>query len=586
MSNKKGIWRLIELAGQEKGKLILSSFFSIISAACYLAPFIIIYFISIELFKPSIDKEYVWVLAWFGLAAGIFRFLFLYFSVVLSHIAAYNILYHLRREVAKHMGTLSMGFFSNRSSGALKKILNDDVEEIELFIAHHIPDIVTAVVLPLMTIGYLLFMDWRLALTALFPIPIAFFAQHLALHDAGELTMKYHRIYERMNSVIVEFVRGMSVIKIFNQTSQSFLKYKEGVNDFKQLCIDWTHKSIPPNAFFTTFISASLFFILPVGVWLFLKGSLNISTLILFLLLGIGYSTPLMRISMYSSIIGMIIGGVNRIDDIFAQPALSSAPTPAKLPENNNIEFRNVSFSYEDHQVLDKISFTALEGEITALVGPSGAGKSTAAKLIPRFWDISEGEILIGGVNIKEIPVEELMKRISFVFQDFFMFNDTIETNVKMGKNEAKAVDIQKAASLAQAHHFIEQLPEDYQTVFGSGGTHLSGGEKQRICLARAILKDAPIIILDEPTSFTDADNEFNIQQALSSLLSNKTCIIIAHRLSNIRNVNRIVVIDEGKIAGSGTHEELLEKCDLYKNMWDAHMNANNWQINTKTGEK
>jgi ATP-binding cassette subfamily B protein IrtA len=586
MNNKKGIWRLIELAGREKGKLILSSLFSIISAACYLVPFIIIYVISIELFKSSINQEYVWALAWFGLAAAILRFLFLYFSVVISHIAAYNILYHLRRDVAKHMGSLSMGFFSNRSSGALKKILNDDVEEIELFIAHHIPDIVTAVVLPLMTIGFLLFMDWRLALAALFPIPIAFFAQHLALHDAGELTMKYHRVSERMNSVIVEFVRGMSVIKIFNQTSQSFLKYKQGVNDFKQLCIDWTHKSIPSNAFFTTFISASLFFILPVGVWLFLKGSLDISTLILFLLLGIGYSTPLMRISMYSSIIGMIIGGVNRIDDIFAQPALSSISQPAKLPENNNIEFRNVSFSYEDHLVLDNVSFTAHEGTITALVGPSGAGKSTAAKLIPRFWDISAGEIRIGGVNIKEIPVEELMKRIAFVFQDFFVFNDTIETNVKMGNNKAKEADIQNAAVLAQAHHFIEQLPDGYHTVFGSGGTHLSGGEKQRICLARAILKDAPIIILDEPTSFTDAANEFKIQQALSSLLNNKTSIIIAHRLSNIRNVDQIVVIDEGKIVGSGTHEELLRKCDLYKNMWDVHINANNWQINTKTGEK
>jgi ATP-binding cassette subfamily B protein IrtA len=304
----------------------------------------------------------------------------------------------------------------------------------------------------------------------------------------------------------------------------------------------------------------------------------------LFLLLGVGYSTPLLRISMYSGIIGQIVAGVDRIDSVLGQSSLPGPDTP-QSPENYDIEFRDVIFSYDENNVLNQVNFKANEGCITALVGPSGAGKSTIAQLIPRFWDVQAGEILIGGVNIKQIPIDELMKMTSFVFQEVFMFNDTIYENIRMGKQEAAEEDIINAAKAAQAHQFIMNLPEGYHTVIGAGGTHLSGGEKQRISVARAILKDTPIIVLDEATTFTDIENEVKMQKAISNLLKNKTVIIIAHRLSTIRCADQILLINKGKIIERGKHETLVKKDGLYKKMWDAHISAKEWELEIKGDE-
>jgi ATP-binding cassette subfamily B protein len=284
---------------------------------------------------------------------------------------------------------------------------------------------------------------------------------------------------------------------------------------------------------------------------------------------------------MYSGIIGQIVAGVDRIDSVLGQSPLPGPTTP-KSPKNYDIEFRDVSFSYDENNVLNQVNFKANEGCITALVGPSGAGKSTIAQLIPRFWDVGAGEILIGGVNIKQIPIKELMKVTSFVFQEVFMFNDTIYENIRMGKQEAAEEEIINAAKAAQAHPFIMDLAEGYQTVIGAGGTHLSGGEKQRISVARAVLKDAPIIVLDEATTFTDIENEVNMQKAISNLLKNKTVIIIAHRLSTIRCADQILLINKGKIIETGKHEVLVKNDGLYKKMWNAHISAKEWELEIK----
>ena len=583
MRNKKeGFWRLLEIAGQSKYKIIWSSIFSVLSAVAALVPFIIIYYMSYELLSPAINKSYVWKLAWFALAAVICRFLFQYLSIVLSHIAAYDILYGLRMQLAGHLAVLPMGYFTSNSSGRLKKILNDDVEEIELFIAHHIPDIVTAIALPLMTILFLFFKDWRMALIALIPLFLAYRAQRAASSDSGNLTPKYHRAMETMNSTIIEYVRGMPVIKVFNQTVQSFTRFKNSVEDFKDLCVQWSKKSTPPYAMFLVLINSALFFILPLGVWLYIRGSLNISVFILFLLLGIGYSVPLIRISYYGALIAQIKEGVKRIDGILDQPRVQEPVSP-RLPESYGIELKNVSFAYDsDDYVLRSINLHMKEKSVTALVGPSGAGKTTIAQLIPRFWDISEGEILVGGVNVKDIPFEELMKIVSFVFQDVFLFNDTILENIRMGLEKAGEDDVIKAAKIAQAHDFIESLPNGYHTVFGADGVHLSGGEQQRISVARAVLKNSPIVILDEATAFADPENESKIQNAFSDLMRDKTVGVIAHRLSTIKNADQIVVIDEGRVVETGTHEELLERAGLYKNMWKAHISAQDWKFDVK----
>lgn len=576
---KEGFWRLLEIAGQSKTKILWSCAFSVLSSIASLVPFIIIYYISCELFSPTINKAYVWKLAWFALGAVICRFVFQYFSIVLSHIAAYDILYGLRIQIARHLAVLPMGYFSDNNSGRLKKILNDDVEEIELFIAHHIPDIVTAITLPLLTIVYLFFQDWRLALISLVPLFLAYKAQRAASSDSGNLTPKYHKAMETMNSTIIEYVRGMPVIKVFNQTVQSFVRFKDSVDDFKDLCVQWSEMSTPPYAMFLVLVNSVLFFVLPLGVWLYVTGSLTISVFILFLLLGIGYSAPLVRISDYGALIAQIKEGVKRIDSIMDQPRVQEPINP-RLPESYDIELKNVSFSYNQADyVLRNINLTIKEKGVTALVGPSGAGKTTIAQLIARFWDITEGEILIGGVNIKDIPFEELMKIVSFVFQDLFLFNDSILENIRMGLETAGEGDVIEAARIAQAHDFIESLPHGYQTVFGADGVYLSGGEQQRISIARAILKNSPIVILDEATAFADPENEYKIQKAFSDLMYNKTVVVIAHRLSTIKNADQIIVIDEGRVIERGTHEQLLIREGLYKNMWEAHIRAQDWKL-------
>ena len=589
--NKQGIMRLLEIAGQKKWKLLISGFLAVISAVLSLAPFIIIYLVMVKLLDASFgpkDYGYIWKLAWIAVGAIIARFLIHFISNMFSHLAAFDILYGLRINLAKHMGGLSMGYFTERSSGEIKKILSEDVELIELFIAHHIPDLVAGVVLPLLTIGYLFIIDWRMALIALIPLPIALLLQ-IAMMGGSEyknLMKGYHDSLEKMNGTIIEYIRGMPVIKIFNQTVISFSRFKDSVYGYRDYTNAWNKKGTPPWAAFTVIVSSSLFFLLPFGIWFYIKGTIELPVLFLCLMLGSGYMVPLIKLSMMGGYLRQINEGVKRIDKIFSEPKTPDAVVP-KVPENNTIEFKNVNFSYTGKEILHDVSFQAKEGTVTALVGPSGAGKTTVAHLIPRMWDIDDGEILIGGVNIKDISREKLMDRIGFVFQDIFMFSDTVYENIRMGMEGVHDEDIIRAAKAAQCHEFIEELPEKYNTIIGEAGTiHLSGGERQRIALARIILKNAPIIVLDEAIAYADAENEVKIQSAFAEIMKGKTVIVIAHRLSTITDADQIMVIDEGKIAEKGTHTELLKSEKLYKRMWDAHTSAQKWTFDLRGGKK
>lgn len=338
----------------------------------------------------------------------------------------------------------------------------------------------------------------------------------------------------------------------------------------------WSKKSVPYWAAFSVIVNASLFFILPVGVWLYTKGTLDLSVLLLFLILGAGYTAPLIRVVHYGALLRQCSHGVKRIDAIFLEPVIS-APAEPKVPEIYSVEFCNVSFSYGEKRVLHDVSFVAKENTVTVLVGPSGAGKTTVGQLILRFWDIQDGDILIGGTKIKAIPIDTLMNRIAFVFQDVFMLNDTVYENIRMGMKEVDQEQVIAAAKAAQAHEFIETLPNGYQTMIGERGTYLSGGESQRLSIARAILKNAPIVVLDEATTFADPENESKIQDALSELMHGKTVIVIAHRLSTITDADEIVVINEGHVVGKGKHEELLKSQNQYKKMWEAHMASLHW---------
>ena len=588
---KQGIMRLLEIAGQKKWKLFISGFLAVISAVLSLAPFIIIYLVMVKLLDTSFgpqDYGYIWKLAWIAVGAIIGRFLIHFISAMFSHLAAFDILYGLRINLAKHMGDLSMGYFTERSSGEIKKIVSEDVENIELFIAHHIPDMVAGIALPFLTIVYFFIIDWRMALIALIPLPIAIILYIVMLggSEFKNLVRKWHDYMEKMNGTIIEYIRGMPVVKIFNQTVISFRRFKDSVYGYRDYTNAWNKKGTPPWVALTVITSSSLFFLLPFGIWFYLKGTIELPTLFLFLMLGSGYMIPLVRVGKVGNLITRINEGVKRIDKIFSEPKMPDADA-SKILKNNSIEFKNVSFSYTGKEILHDVSFQAKEGTVTALVGPSGAGKTTIAHLIPRMWDIDNGEILIGGINIKDIPQEKLMNMVGFVFQDIFMFSDTVYENIRMGTENIQEEDIIRAAKAAQCHEFIEELPEEYNTIIGEAGViHLSGGERQRIALARIILKNAPIIVLDEAIAYADAENEVKIQSAFAKTMKGKTVIVIAHRLSTITDADQIMVIDEGKIAEKGTHTELLKSEKLYKRMWDAHTSAQKWTFDLRGGKK
>ncbi len=590
-TKSKGFSRLLEIAGQKKGKLILSGFLAVISACLSLVPFVMIYLILIKLLNPSFgpqDYGYVWKLAWIAVFAVFARLAFGYSSNLLSHRAAYDILYGLRTNLAKRLGHLPMGYFTRTTSGGIKKTLSEDVENIELFIAHHTQDTAEGISLPIITIAYLFFVDWRMALIALIPLPIAalLFMTMIGGPEYKKLIRKYHDSLKKMNATIVEYIRGMPVVKIFNQTATSFSGFKDSVYAYRDFTVVWAKKGTPPWAAFRVITGTSLFFLLPFGTWFYLRGTIDLPALLLCLMLGSGYMIPLVKLVSMGSLLSRINEGVGRIDKIFSEPEIPVPDTP-KIPENYDIEFKDVSFSYGEKEVLHDISFKVREGTVTAIVGPSGAGKSTIAHLLLRMWDIDKGEIPVGGVNIKDIPLEELMNMIGSIFQDTYIFSDTVYENIRMGMKNIQEEDIIRAAKVAHCHKFIEKLPEKYNTIIGEAGTiHLSGGEQQRIALARIVLKNPPIVMLDEAVAFVDAENEAKILNAFAEITKEKTVIVIAHRLSTVTDADQIIVVDNGRIVERGTHDELLKSEGLYKRMWDMQTSAQNWAFDIRGGKK
>lgn len=500
-------------------------------------------------------------------------------SIRLSHIAAFTILYDLRIELARKLGTLPLGYFTNRTTGEVKKIIHEDVEQLEQGLAHIIPDVVAGLTVPLL-VGILLFLvDWHMTLATLASAAIALtlFGVIMSRFDMNA----YNALLTKMNGVVIQYINGMKVIKAFARTDASFTQLQDVVEEMRQVYVRTTRLSAMPMAVMLTLMRSAAVTIVPTGIVLYSLGSLTLPTFVLFVVMGIGFNRPIMAV-LFHGLTGFyqVNSASQRIAAVFSQPALAD-PVHPQEPDGNEIAFRDVCFSYGDTPVLKHVSFTVPAGSVTALVGPSGAGKSTLAKLIPRFWDVDSGEICIGGVTVQEIAVEDLMDRVSFVFQDVFLFNDTVLENIHIGKPTATREEIIKAAKAARCHEFIEALPQGYETSVGENGVSLSGGQRQRLSIARAILKDAPIIILDEATAYVDPENEALVQAALAGLLrkGDKTLVVVAHRLSTITEADQILVIDQGQIVAQGTHELLLATCELYQEQWQAHVTAQRWQL-------
>lgn len=576
---KTGIARLLEIAGRRKVLLFVSGFLAVVHAVLSLVPYILVFYIIRELTRETVDFMLTRTYIIYAVVAAIISMAMLFLSGILSHIAAFNILYELRKFIAGKVGRMPTGYLTNRNSGALKKILSDDVERIESFIAHQIPDFVKGIALPVITLIFLFSQDWRLA--AISFVPLLVLAVMIPKMYGGrnrQLIRDYHQSLEDMNAGIVEYVRAMPVMKIFGQSADTFDKYGNTVKRFNSFVAEWVKSSTPGFAVFMSFTSNAMLPVLALGLYLYFANGVTLATLLLFLILGTGYIKPLFVLSNMGMQLSIINRGVEQIDELLGQEDLEEN-TSTQQPENFNIEFQDVSFAYQDESwILDKISFEIKEKTIAALVGPSGAGKSTVGQLLSRFWDVSKGGIYIGGKDIREYPTEQLMQMVSFVFQDSFMFQQSMYDNIRMGMDKTTE-EVENAAKAAQIHDLIVGLPNGYDTLFGQSGLHLSGGEQQRFQLARAILKDAPVLILDEATAFADPENEYRIQQAFSELIKDKTVLIIAHRLSTITDADQILVFDKGKLSAKGKHDELLQQSELYGRMWNAHIRAKEFVI-------
>lgn len=599
MVNKKkeGLSRLFEIAGQKKSLLLLAGLLSAGSAVYMLIPYWAIYRILYELLNhgrelSSIDETNMIRWGWIAFGGLIGGLLLLYASLMASHVAAYRILYGLRIRLTEHIGRLPLGYLNGTSTGAIKKTMEQNVEKIENFIAHTIPDLVN--VMATVVVMFLIFfsLDGWLAGVCLAVIVLSIFLQfsNFMGKKAREFTRIYYNAQEQMSASAVQYVRGMPVVKIFGQSVRSFRQFNAEIEAYKTYALKVCDTYESGMTYFTVLLNSIVTFILPVGILLMQNDSRSLTLAavwLFFIILGPGVTSPVYKLMYLGSSTREINEGVSRIDRILENQPVSEPACP-KIPATYDIEFRHVSFSYENKEqatrteALHDLCFTALQGKITAFVGPSGSGKSTVANLIPRFWDVEQGEILIGNVNVKDIATEQLMDLVSFVFQDTFLFYDTLYENIAVGSSKATRDTVIAAARAAQCHEFIEKLPNGYETRIGDKGVFLSGGEAQRVCVARAILKNAPILVLDEATAFADPENEYKMQQALKSLIKDKTVIIIAHRLSSIVSSDRIIVLKDGRAVQCGRHEELSSQEGVYKKMWNAYTSAFRWQLNVK----
>jgi len=544
-------------------------------------PFFVIYWIIAEIgSKPlnNIETMLIWTLVFAGVAAIILKHTCLGLSTTLSHISAFNILYDLRIRISEKLGTLPLGYFNKKNTGQIKKVMSEDVERMEVFLAHNIPDFVGAFVCTLLTAAVLFVVDWRLALATIIVIPAGIVFQVLPMGRDREPVSKWFSASENMNAAMIEYIQGMPIIKAFNHTVESFSKYSKSIEECLSLEDRMCGRWYLPMSLFSVSITANMLLLLPVGATMYLSDVITLQKFVLFLLLGIGFGNPMVTMIQFGRFMARNLEGQARIEAVLAAESLSEPDKP-ETP-GKGVFGERVEFGYDrETRVLKDIDFSIPAGRFVALVGPSGAGKSTLARLIPRFWDVDAGSISLGETDIRKIKVDDLMDQFGLVFQNVHLLNDTVSANLRMGRPGASEAEIKEAAGTARCHDFIMDLPMGYDTIIGEKGGKISGGEKQRLSIARALLKDAPILILDEATAFIDPENEALVQDAINKLIRNKTLIVIAHRISTITSADEILLLDKGRIAARGTHEQLLSKSKLYKNMWEAHMSAQDWAL-------
>ena len=583
--------KLSKYMGSRKPLFPLALILSALSAIAGLVPFLLMWLIVREILSGG-DMTNIRIFDYsIGAVLASVASVLLYFAALAcSHLVAFRLEGDLRRFAMKKLMTAPLGFFDKNPTGKLRKIIDDNAAITHTFVAHQMPDISSTILIPIIALVMMFVFDWRLGLATLVPIAYAIFILSTLGRKGTKFMERYMQSLEEMNSEAVEYVRGIPVVKVFQQTIYSFKNFYKTIETYHQMVTAYSNSWKVPYCIYTTLVNGFVLFLVPVAILIIGNGDdvkLTIVNMMIYVLVTPLFSQCVMR-SMYLSNATNQAGiAIDRINDIARTKDLEVCENSVPM-QGFDVEFKNVNFTYPgtEAQVLHNISFAVPTGSTVALVGASGGGKSTVAKLLPRFFDIDSGEITIGGISVKQIDPKELMKNISFVFQNTRLFKMSILDNVRYGTPDATLEQVNEALNLAQCREIIDKLPNGIHTVIGSKGTYLSGGEQQRVVLARAILKNAPIVVLDEATAFADPENERLIQEALRKLAKGKTVLMIAHRLTSIVNADEILVVENGEIVERGTHNELIEKSGVYAKMWAEYQQSTTWTLdNAKNGE-
>ena len=586
MKQQKDNWVkiLFSFAAPCKGKMALSVFCAILSVAGGFIPFWAVYEILLAFINQNVTLNGILIWCLVGAAGYLLRVACHGISTILAHISAYTILEGIRLKIADRLMKAPLGEVMGRRIGYLKNIIMDKVEDLEPPLAHMIPELTSNLLLPVAIFIWMMVIDWRMGLAVLIAPVLAMIPMFFLMRNYNSQYAAYMEANNHVNSIIIEYVEGIEVVKAFNQSTSSYEKFVNAVQSFKEFTLAWFKSTWKTMNLMMAIMPTTLLGVLPVGLLLVQNGSISPAELAMGIILSLSIVGPLMKATTFINEAKSMEYAVEAANELLNLPMLPDSGKIVSIPRND-IVLEHVTFSYdgsEQNEVLHDVNLELPEESFTALVGPSGGGKSTIARLIARFWDVTGGNITIGGKNIKELSIRQLSELVSFVTQDNFLFNCSLKENIRLGNPNATDEEVYAAAKAACCDEFIVRLDKGYDTPAGDAGKRLSGGEKQRIAIARAILKNAPIVILDEATAFTDPQNEDKIQKSIMALSKDKTLLVIAHRLSTIQNADQIVVLKKGRIVDCGKQGELLKRCPLYADMWKAHIGAKNWSVSEK----
>lgn len=569
MPNKEpgAIRQLFAFVGESNSKMRISILLAVLGEMFGIVPFLMVALLADELYRGTATIQRVLFFCGIAAICQLIKMLLTWRSSLMSHKISFTILKNIREAITDRMAKVPMGVMLETPTGAFKNLIVDNVAKLEDSMAHFMPELPSNIAAPLCSILLIFILDWRMGLASLITIPLGILFFAAMMRGYGPRMENYMRSANDMNSSLVEYVNGIQVIKAFNRSASSYGKYSKSVNYFHDSTMEWWSQCWFWNAAARAVLPSTLLGTLPVGAWLYMEGTLSLPVFLISLVVPLGFVAPLMKVSEAMEQVSMIKGNLEQVTAFLKTPELVRPSEPVSLGERT-YQFEDVHFGYKETEVLHGISFQTKPGTMTAIVGPSGSGKSTIAKLMAGFWDVTSGSVRFGGQDIRQIPFEQLMGEISYVAQDNFLFDKSIRENIRMGNPAATDEEVEAAAKAANCHDFIMQLEQGYDTLAGDAGDRLSGGERQRITIARAMLKPASVVILDEATAYADPENEALIQQAISKLVAGKTLIVVAHRLNTIRNADQILVVANGNIAGRGTQEELLRECPIYQKMW------------------